>query len=417
MSAKASRAGRCIYIPLANGKSMYPKKVWVIDIPLHFPFGSAQVQRETPAQPLQPGALGGVGKAESKSKRRGKSKPWEADLGAQLHSRWHMVFAYTLGPLYALLARWSPGNLVWAAFGLASIAAAATAVWFRTEILHSAERNAVGVVPLLAGLCGIILLGATAWARALHLAGWKMQRAPVGELRHPMIVAGLSLLLPGLGLFISGNPRRGALALWMLGPLLISVAILGHAPWLWHLNQNLVEGRIPRSALELVFITAALAALAAAFCWVVQALDGARLVSRLTGRVSHGQPVALALLMTIVVFHLTFNPARVAQVLDQFAIAFCLDGLRVVPLVMELGATKLDPSQPLYAHRAAELYDLLDQRARARQLREDLAARWSAYAKTTRAAEPGVAAVAAIRTIPSLPTSSETAGQDSLQPR
>lgn len=391
---------------------MSPKKIWVIDSPLPFPFGSAHIRRETPELQSQADAGRDAGRPESKSKGRGKLQGLEGDPGAQLHSRWHIVFAYVLGPLYPPLTRWSFGNIVWAAFGLASIAAGVTTVWYRAEILHRAESDGVGVLPLLAGVCGITLMAFTAWARALHLSGWRtQQRAPLGGFRHPSIVAGLSLLLPGLGLFISGHPRRGALALWFLGPLVAAVVILGHAPWLWHLNQSLGTERIPRSALELVFIASALVALVAAFSWLVQALDGARFVSQLTGGVSHGQPVALALLVTILVFHLAFNPVRVAQVLDRFAIAFRLEGLRVVPLVMELGATKLDPSQPLYTHRAAELYDRLGRRTRALQLREDLDARWNAYAKTVCGADPGAVPAVAIRPIqPSALTGSVPSG-------
>jgi len=383
----------------------YPKKVWVIDVPLPFPFGSAHIRRETPAPPPKP-TDGGVGaKPESKSKSRGKAQRAEADPVGQLHSRWHIVFAYVLGPLYPLLTRWSIGNIVWAVLGLASIAACVGAVWYRTELLRRAESGGFAVPHLLAVGCGIVLLSFTAWARALYVAGWRMQqRSLLVGLSHPITVAGLSLVFPGLGLFISGNPRRGALAVWILGPLMIALVILIHAPWLWHLNQNLVAGRVPRSALELVFIASLLLALLATFTWVVQALEGARLVSRSTGRVSHGQPVALALLVAIVAFHLTFEPARIAQVLDRFAIAFRLDGLRVIPLVMELGAAKLDPVQPLYPHRAAELYQQLGQRGRARHLREELNARWNAYARTVRSMDPVIAAQVSRPIQPSIET-------------
>jgi hypothetical protein len=225
------------------------------------------------------------------------------------------------------------------------------------------------------------------------------QRSLLAGISHPVAITGLSLLFPGLGLFISGNPRRGAFALWILGPLMIALIILGQASWLWQMNQNLGAGRIPRSALELVFIGSLLIALLATVTWIVLAMEGARHVSQLAGRVPHGQSVALALLVAIAAFHLTFEPTRFAQVLHHFAVAFRLDGLRVVPLVMELSAAKLDPMQPLYTYRAAELYQQLGQRGRASELRSELNARWTAYARTVGSTDPVNSGANAMRPI------------------
>ena len=101
------------------------------------------------------------------------------------------------------------------------------------------------------------------------------------------------------------------------------------------------------------------------FTWFIQALDGARVVSRATGRASHGQAVALALLIAVLAFPFAFNQARVAQDLDRFAGAFRLVGLRLNPLAKELSASKLDPREPLYTNRASELYEKLAQKAHA----------------------------------------------------
>src|SRR5688572_31764031 len=88
-----------------------PKKVWEIDVPLPFPFGSAHIRREAPAPPpppMQP-VIGGGDKGRPKKPKR----TYEEDPGAQMHSRWHIVFAYVLGPLYPLLTRWNPSNIAW----------------------------------------------------------------------------------------------------------------------------------------------------------------------------------------------------------------------------------------------------------------------------------------------------------------
>jgi hypothetical protein len=289
-------------------------------------------------------------------------------------------------------------------------------VLYRAQFLARAQTSGLGLPALLAGVTGIILIGLTAWARALAIAGWRMQQRTPIALRHPVLVTGLGLAVPGSGLFLSGHPRRGALAFWMLGPLMIGAVILMHAPWLWRLNQALTVGRIPRSALELTFLAAALSVIGGALAWMVQAMDGARQVSRMTGRVSHGQPVALALLFALVAFVGMFEPVAVGGMLDRFAVALQLEGLRVLPLVMELGAAELDPGQPMYALRAAELYERLGQRDRAQELRQELALHWNAYARTVESAALAKAAAAKAKTpaapaLPLPPTSSaSTAG-------
>ncbi len=310
-----------------------------------------------------------------------------------MHSRWHIVFAYVLGPLYPLLTRWNPSNIAWAVLGLASLAGCVGVVIYRSQILRRVEQSGLGAVPLLALVSLITLAASTAWARALFVAGRRMQqRELMAGLRHPSIVAAVSLIFPGLGLFASGHPRRGAYALWIFGPMAAAAFVLYHAPWLWKLNQSLHAGRVPRSALEVLFMLSLITVIGTVFTWIIQALDGARVVSRATGRVSHGQAVALALLIAVLAFPFAFRPARVAQDLDRFAGAFRLEGLRVIPLVMELSASKLDPREPLYTYRAAELFEKLGQRGLAYELREDLRAQWSAYAWTQRTAPAPVAA-------------------------
>lgn len=379
----------------------YPKKVWVIDVPLPFPFGNAQIRREGPALP--PPNLGGNGaKDEAKGKKGRRGEPKPVDPAAQLHSRWHLVFAYVLGPLYPLLARWSFGNIVWAVLGLATAGACAALVVYRQQFLLAAEDARLGLLPLVGGVSAVIFVGFTAWARALAIAGWRMQRRTELPIRHPLLVTGLGLVAPGSGMFLSGHPRRGALAVWMLGPLCASAVVLLYSPWLWRLNQQLTVGRIPRTALEGLFLAAAGLAVLGILGWFVQAMDGARHVARAAQRVSHGQLVAAALLAVLVAFPCLFRPAEVARTADRFAIALRLEGLRLVPLALELGAARLDPAEPMYSYRAAELYERLGQRDRARALRQELEGHWSGYA---RALERTAQASRPVLTPSALPTS------------
>jgi hypothetical protein len=360
---------------------------------------------------MQP-VTGGGDKGRPKKPKR----TYEEDPGAQMHSRWHIVFAYVLGPLYPLLTRWNPSNIVWAVLGLVSLAGCVAVVLYRSQLLRRVEQSGLGAVPLLVLVSLITLAASTAWARALFVAGQRMQqRELLAALRHPSIVSIVSLIFPGLGLFASGHPRRGAYALWIFGPMAAAAFVLYHAPWLWKLNQGVEAGRIPRTALEVMFVLALVTLVGTFFSWIIQALDGARVVSRATGRVSHGQAVALALLVAVLAFPFAFRPARVAQDLDRFAGAFRLEGLRLIPLVMELGAAKLDPREPLYTHRAAELYEKLGQRGQARELREALRAQWSAYAWTQRTPPAPVAAGMAPHGV--LPTPIGPMRQPTEQPR
>jgi hypothetical protein len=367
----------------------FPKKVWEIDVPLPFPFGSAHIRREAPAPPAPPQQpLAGGDKG-----RPPKQKKTYDDPVPQMHSRWHIVFAYVLGPLYPLLTRWNPSNIVWAALGLVSLASCVGVVAYRSQILRRVEQSGLGVLPLLTLVSLITLVASTAWARALFVAGRRMQqRELLAALRHPSIVTAVSLVFPGLGLFASGHPHRGAFALWIFGPMAAAAFLLYHAPWIWKLNQSVDAGRVPRTALELAFMLSLVTVIGTFFSWFIQALDGARVVSRATGRASHGQAVALALLIAVLAFPFAFKPARVAQDLDRFAGAFRLEGLRLIPLALELSAAKLDPREPLYTYRAAELYEKLGQKGHAYALREDLRAQWSTYAWTQRTAPKPVAA-------------------------
>jgi hypothetical protein len=372
----------------------YPKKVWVIDVPLPFPFGNAQIRREGPALPPPNFGGGGGPNDGAKGKRRGKGKgedktPAAPDPAAQRHSRWHVVFAYALGPLYPLLTRWHVANLLWGLFGLAAIGALAGMVVYHAAVRREIEMTRVALLPLCGAAAGIVFLAITSWARAIWIAGWRTRERGPFPLRHPAIVTVLGLMAPGSGLVLGGHPRRGALAVWMLGPLVFGALILSQAPWLWHLNQSFAgASRVPRSALELGFLVSAVGAIGAAFLWLVQAMDGARLASRTSGRVPHGQRVSLALLTAIVAFIGLWQPIAVGSMLDQFAVALRLEGLRVLPLVMELGAAKLDPAEPIYLSRAADLYERLGQRDRAQELRSELDQRWSVYERTVRAEHP-----------------------------
>lgn len=347
------------------------KKVWVIDTKTsEDPWEAGQRKREKTRE-------------ESVSSEYTHAAAIEGKHSSG-RSAWHIVLAYALGPLTLVFMRRSRGGLIWASLGLLSIAAWTAFLANRPELLGRAQMTSAGVISLIAALSVVTLLGFIAWGLAVLEAGRGnrfIRERLRGPLPHPALIAVFGLLFPGLGLLITGHPRRAAWAMGMVGPLAAAVAILAHAPWLVQLNRSR-EPRMPGRELELILLFSLLLALVAALAWLVQGLEGLRHAARLSGRMSQGTPFALALLLALAAFAIAFKPGRVAQDLDRFAVVMRLDGLQVIPLCMEIGAMHFDPSIPLYAARAAELYEELGMPENARSIREDLWVRWRSVAQS-----------------------------------
>ncbi|MFQ5599092.1 MAG: hypothetical protein ACE5G2_00910 [Candidatus Krumholzibacteriia bacterium] len=297
-----------------------------------------------------------------------------------------LVLAYGLGACAPLVLRQGRRSFVWALLGMLSLSAWAGMIWRWSDLQSWLETGRLPMLPWLLGVCGATLLGVTAWSRTLLLAArderFVPERLP-GWLRHPTVAGVLGLFLPGIGLLMSAHPRRAAFAVWNVGPLVLSILLLWRAGWLWRCNQAAGAQGIPLAALEVVLLASTFVAIVGALCWIAAALDGARLTAFRAGRRDgfRSDWLALSQLGTLILILVALRPASLAQDLDNFAAGMRPEGYRVIPLCMELGAARLDPSQPEYPMRAAELYDTLGMHEAARHIRDRLQDRWEVYAE------------------------------------
>ena len=359
------------------------KRIWVIDVPEDWAGREARTTRPPGGRPPAiagpaprpaervPAQEAPIATATRRHRRRGVQRSWP------------LALAYALGPFALFLIRPGRGNLVWASFGAASIAAWIWIATHRVELMTRVEDGGLSAVSLLAGAGAVLLITFTAWAVALLEAGRSRRfRAPRlrGPLRRLRLIAALGLLLPGLGLLIIGQRRRAAWAIAMVGPPLAAAVLLGHASWLWHLDPSRSAVGMSPHDLEVLFLASALILASGILIWLVQALDAARLAARASRRASDGGAMACWLLLAIAVFAITFRPAAVGRELDHFATAMRLEDYRLIPLCLELGAMRFDPSVPEYEIHAADLCDDLGWPAPATELRAGLDARWATYA-------------------------------------
>jgi hypothetical protein len=174
--------------------------------------------------------------------------------------------------------------------------------------------------------------------------------------------------------------------MWMLGPVTVSITALSASPWIWSLSQSQSSPGIPGHLLEVSFLAAAGMIVLGALGWIVQALDGVRLGSRLleepkkksvgNERTNRRDMFGLALAGVVVAFALTFSPIPAAQEFDDRAMSLNTAGLQIIPLCMTWTAMKLDPSQPVYAAHAAQMYASLGNEEAAARLLRDLRLRW-----------------------------------------
>ena len=98
----------------------------------------------------------------------------------------------------------------------------------------------------------------------------------------------------------------------------------------------------------------------------------------------HGDWAAVALIMAIMGLLVTFEPSRVAETLDRFAVSMREDGLRVIPLYASYAAMRLDPSQPSHTVQAIEINEGLGKQDAAFSLRRELAGKWKPYERMLR---------------------------------
>ena len=300
-----------------------------------------------------------------------------------------VLISYLLGPLAILTTREGRMSRFWVALAAGSAAVTLALLFGWNFILARLGEKGFVILPLMLLTSVSILTGFTVWARAVYLIGRHRALLPRNlpdPLRRPDLIGILGFLVPGLGLLVTGYPRRAALTLWVIGTFVLSIFVLSHAAWLWSWNRGAGSEALQGTTLERLFAGMGIIGIFGALVWIVQALDGARLAERRFVRNARpsGNAEAFVLLAVLAVFVLMFQPASVAETLDHFAVSARLEGYRILPLHAELAAMRLDPSSPAFAVRAAELYDQLGRRENAQALREQLFERWKQCMGTLR---------------------------------
>ena len=311
-----------------------------------------------------------------------------------------LLSALLLGPVAAV--RWlptPPRRHRWLAISAVCLAAAVTLVGRGWPLLAGTVSSSGGVLKWLLIVPTLGFALAAVWARGLGLVmSSRSARFPedLPWLRHPGVIGAAGIVLPGLGLLLTGHTRRGAWTFGLLAPLVAASLVLLHAPWLWAHRAVASKPGISGPALETVFLIAGAWVVVIAFAWIIQALDGLRRASpapspRVSGFVSAG------LLAAWVGFGLGFRPADVAGRLDSVSANLERGGWRVVPLLLSESATRLDPATPRYLARTADLYVALGRGAAAHARRDLLAERARAWEATAARAGRGAAVASPVR--------------------
>jgi hypothetical protein len=229
-----------------------------------------------------------------------------------------------------------------------------------------------------------VLGSALVWARSVTLGGHEVYPAAnrVPRLWSVPGVAGfLGACFPGLGLHFSRSSGRAAGAILGLGALATGVWILHHAEVLWAWNEKSRYGGFSEPMIELVLVISGMMFVVGGLSWLIQALDGIRQAESLGNReqTPHGDVFAMMFIVVSVAFLAFFRPAIWAAELDARAESTHAQGLRFVPVVLAEAASRLDPSRPEYALRAAALLEDFGQKKRAESIRATLDSRWAVY--------------------------------------
>jgi hypothetical protein len=293
------------------------------------------------------------------------------------------LLAYLAGPV--TIARWLNGRrgLVWSAVGFGSALTAFVLLLLRSRFDAWIETTSGGlvwwwlVVPTLALIIGCV------WARAVAAAGRRhtvaYSRLP-RRLRMPAIIAAMGLLVPGLGLMLSGRSRLAGWSFALVAPAAAVVVVLARWDWLWDRGRTPVPSGLSGPGLETALIVTLAATSIVAVLWLVQALDGARRVT--TSRsLAVADAASLALLASIAIFATSFRPAAVAENLHATAVALRVDGYRLIPLGLNEAASRLDPATPAYLAEAVELYGAVNMWEKAEEKRSILEAKANEYTR------------------------------------
>ena len=296
-----------------------------------------------------------------------------------------LFVSYAMAGLAPALLQQGRHRFVWTLAWLVAVGGWAAAIWYWPQVSARVESGVVPLLPAFAGAAFLTVLGFTAWARALRQTARDVRFTPdqlAGPIRHPVVVGTLGLLCPGLGLLVSSRGRRAAFVLWCGGPLVLAALVVWRAAWLWTCNAASGTRALPPLVLEWAFVAAGALVVLGVLGWVAAALDGARLVATRDGRASaRADWLGLGLLAAVAALVVSLGPTKLAHDLDRRSTNLRQNGYCLIPLGLETGAMYLDPSQPSYVMRTAELYDLLGQPRKAQTLRAVLRQRWEAYAQ------------------------------------
>jgi len=370
----------------ARGKTVGTKsKVYVIDLAESSTQKNRSGKQGIERTEYSPDSEGPQSSRLQASRRRGYRASERIDeKGSPLLT----FLAYLAGPYAILATRRGRESRFWVVLAILSATAAVIILAGANKIFAAPHGAGIGFVIWLSVTCLATALGFAAWARGVFLLGrhkgWLLRRLPAW-LRRPGTAGVLGLLVPGFGLFVAERPRRAACVLLAACAAVVATLVLWQAPDLWRLSQvGILVGH--GDILERIFIVLGAIGLFGALVWIVQALDGARLVGAgaegATGR--HGDLAAVALVLAIAAAFVIFKPARVAETLDRFAVSMREDGLRVIPLAATQAAMRLDPSKPEYTIQAIELNEALGRPGEALALKRDLAERWKPYERMRR---------------------------------
>jgi len=310
------------------------------------------------------------------------TEPWRPPA-VRLHFATSLVLSYLLGPFGLLLWPDGRGNPAWSILSVFSGVGSVVLAWQWRNILGLGSSGSL-LFPLLMLTAVVSLCAFTAWAKGLHLAYASRARSHTtwpAWMRSAWAVTGLGLVAPGLGLYLTGSPRRAVAALWAFWPVFFSAIVLAHAGWTWQWMQSTLHTADLTNMFENLLLMVAGAAALGVVWWVVQALAGLHRQSR-QAQISgspHGDRYAVALLAAVLALAVWARPATLATVANDAGIVLQEKGLRTIPLYLAQSAHRLDPGQTGYALQVAALHEARGDQAAASRMQADLEQNFQAY--------------------------------------
>ncbi|MFO7608690.1 MAG: hypothetical protein R6X35_05755 [Candidatus Krumholzibacteriia bacterium] len=293
-----------------------------------------------------------------------------------MHCALRLGLVYLLGPAGLLLCNSRRRGRAWSlGAGLWALAAAALVLgWWA---LASGRGGGAFVPWLAAGTVATVGVAFTLWARAVHLVATDERLAGHDwspRLTTPWAAALLALAAPGSAFVLARRPGRAVATLWSAWPFTAAVLVVLQLPLVWAHRAAFAPWGLPPAALEHTLLAAAVLAAVAPLLWLGQALEGARVLAARSGRWRdvRGDWSAVALAAAVTLAVLVADPGTIAAGLGEYADQLGADGCTVTPLVLVRAARQLDPAQPAYALREADLLAASGAADRASQVRAEL---------------------------------------------